>query len=610
MNSRLKVVYQNDVQKTINELYRDLDRRLITAPQGNCPVDLTSAFLKLCLAQSCGKCVPCRVGLDQLYMTCERILDGTAKIEDLKTVRETAAVILDTADCAIGQEAAKLVLHGMDMFFDDYVSHVKHGKCTTSFQPVPCVSLCPAHVDIPGYISLVQQQRYADAVRLIRKDNPFPSVCALICEHPCEAHCRRSIIDDAINIRGLKRFAVDHAGHVDPPAAAEGSGKRVAVVGGGPSGLTAAYYLSLMGHKVTIYEKRNRLGGMLRYGIPLYRLPDSYLDEDIETILSTGIDVKLNVDIGKNCTVSDLEGAYDSVYISVGAHAFKRMGIAGEDAKGVISAVELLRKLGDNESVDFTGKQVVVIGGGNVAMDATRTAKRLGAKNVTCIYRRRLQDMTALPEEIEGAEAEGCEVRTLLAPVSIEADEKGQIKAITVQRQYVGPYKKGKPSVTAADVPAEIIPCDILIVAIGQEIELTDSGKVGLNVVGNQLLAKENTEVLGKDGVFAGGDCVFGPATVIRAIEAGKVAAANIDQYLGFHHTIDVDVKLPEVSYKMQPPTGRSNMVERTAEIRKDDFEIMEQGLTFEEAMQECSKCLRCDHYGCGALKGGRSGAW
>ena len=227
-----------------------------------------------------------------------------------------------------------------------------------------CVALCPAGVDIPGYIALVNEGRCADAVRLIRKDNPFPVACAYICEHPCEARCRRNMVDDAINIRGLKRYAVDHAGPVPQPQPAPATGKSVAIIGGGPGGLSAAYYLALMGHRVTVYEKQKQLGGMMRYGIPSYRLPRQLLEAEIASILSVGIQVRTGVDVGTDITFDQLKRRYDCLYISIGAHTDKKTGIEGEDSQSVISAVELLRRIGDEEMPDFTGQQVVVIGGG------------------------------------------------------------------------------------------------------------------------------------------------------------------------------------------------------------------------------------------------------
>ena len=245
--SRLTIMTATRAQRVIEDLYKDLERRIIASPPGLCPVDMASAFLKLCHAQTCGKCVPCRVGLTQLQMLLDDVLEGRAELSTIDLIEKTAQNISWSADCAIGQEAADMVLKGVQGFRDDYEEHILHGRCTASLnQPVPCVSMCPAGVDIPGYIALVKEGRNADAVRLIRKDNPFPTVCAYICEHPCEARCRRNMLDDSINIRGIKRYAVDHAGYVPPESCAPSTGKRVAIVGGGPGGLSAAYYLQRM----------------------------------------------------------------------------------------------------------------------------------------------------------------------------------------------------------------------------------------------------------------------------------------------------------------------------------------------------------------------------
>ena len=607
--SRLEIVSQPKAEAAVRELYEILDRRLSAAPVGNCPVELTSAFIKLCLAQSCGKCVPCRVGLDRLAGLIDRILDGEGSESDLALIETTARAIADTADCAIGFEAARLVLDGMAAFKDDYRSHLTKGVCTASFASVPCSHECPAHVDIPAYIALVGEGRYADAVRVIRKDNPFPAVCGLICEHPCEKHCRRGLIDAPVNIRGLKRYAVDLAGTVPAPEKAPETGKTVAVVGGGPAGLTAAYFLSLMGHKVTVFEKRKRLGGMLRYGIPCYRLPDAYLDADIDTILSLGVDVRFGVNIGTDITLNELRKQYDALYVSIGAHSDKKLGIEGENGRGVISAVKLLGGIGDGEKPDFTGKRVVIVGGGNVAMDATRTSMRLGAASVKCVYRRRKEDMTALPDEIEGAMAEGCEIVELKAPASIKLDENENVTALIVKPQVIGEVDRGRPKPYDADAPEEEIPCDIIIVAIGQAIDSRSFADAGMNVNRGAFTAKPSG-ISTLDGVFTGGDCVSGPATVIRAIEAGKVAAANIDGYLGCHTDISSLVTVPAPTYKFKPACGRVNPTERSADERKNDFSLMENPITEEEAMQECSRCLRCDHYGCGALKGGRIEKW
>ena len=562
--SRLDIMTPSHAQTVIDGLYRDVERRIAASPPGLCPVDLAKSFLDLCHAQTCGKCVPCRIGLGQLSELMEQVLEGEATMETISIIERVARVIVNSADCAIGRDAARLVLDGVQGFRDDYEEHILRHRCLGGMrEPVPCVALCPAGVDIPGYLVLIKYGRYADAVRLIRKDNPFPSACAYICEHPCEARCRRNMIDDAVNIRGLKRYAVDNAGYVPQPDCAEPTGKKVAVIGGGPSGLSAAYYLALMGHKVTVYEKRAKLGGMLRYGIPNYRLPREMLDAEIASMLALGIDVHVNVNVG------------------------------------------------DDYMPDFRNKDIVVIGGGNVAMDVCRSAVRLGARKVSCVYRRRQEDMTALPEEVEGAVAEGVELVTLQAPVRIETDANGHAVALWTQPQIIGEMdKKGRPAPEKAKRSEKRIAADVVVVAIGQGVETHGFEQTKIAIKRGAFVAEASGQIDNMDGVFAGGDCVTGPATVIRAIAAGKVAAANIDEYLGFHHEIDPGVEIPTARLNNKPPHGRIDTTEREAGERKHDFKCIECGLTDEEAYSEASRCLRCDHFGYGIFRGGRKGKW
>lgn len=609
--SRLEISVPGKAQLVIEGLYRDLERRIEASPPGLCPVDMTRAFLEMCHAQSCGKCVPCRVGLWQLKNLLTDVMNGTATLESLDLMEDLAVSIMDSADCAIGYEAARMVYQSLIGCREDYEEHVHQGKCTCQYkQPVPCVALCPAHVDIPGYVALVGEKRYADAIRLIRKDNPFPTTCGFICEHPCEARCRRNIVDDAVNIRGLKRVAADFAGEVPPPECALSTGKRIAVVGGGPGGLSAAYYLQLMGHQTTVFEMLPKLGGMLRYGIPNYRLPKDRLDDDIQAILKTGVKVIYGKRIGTDMTIQSLRSEYDAVLITIGASTDKKLGIEGEDAKGVISAVQFLRDVGKNQNRDLSGQEVAVIGGGNVSMDAVRTAKRLGAKKVSIIYRRRVADMTALPAEIEGAVAEGIEVKTLMAPKRIEVDENGCVKGIYVTPQMISKIKDGRASVRPTGEEDVFIPCQTLIVAIGQDIEYQHFEEAGVPVSRGKIMTEKYGGFDNIPGVFAGGDCASGPASVIKAIAAAKVVAANIDEYLGFNHEISCDVVIPEAKIADRPPCGRVNLTEREAEERVQDFEGVENCMTEKEACQEAGRCLRCDHFGYGIFRGGRETLW
>ncbi len=609
---RLELKRFGTTEKTAERLYGDMARRLTAGSNGICPVDLALSFVTMCLSQSCGKCVPCRIGLKQITNILQDILDGKGSKFSLELLRRTADSIAQSADCAIGIEAAHIVIANLKNYPEDYHEHIAKNRCLGSFSaPVPCVEMCPANVDIPGYIALIKNGRYADAVRLIRKDNPMVTTCGYICDHPCEKHCRRKLMDDSLNIRGLKRFAVDKAGVVQPPINMPATGKKVAIVGGGPCGLSAAYFLQLMGHEVTIYERRKQLGGMLRYGIPEYRLPRHLLDRDINAILATGVKVKTDSDVAASGDYEKLSKVNDAVYIAVGAQNHSQVRVAGEDGQNVMSAVEMLRKIGDGVHPDFTGKTVVIIGGGNVAMDVTRTSVRLNAAKVYCVYRRRKNDMTADMEEVEGALAEGAEILTMRAPDHIELDKQGKAVALWVKPQLSGKIDaSGRPAPVDSDEPAERIAADYVIVAIGQKVESEPFAQAGFPIKRGTLTTLAGEKVFPDKNIFAGGECVTGPNDAIRAIAAGKVAAANIDEYLGGKHKISVDVAIPAATVDLTPAWGRTNTSLRVAFERKQDFNCIENGLTDLGAEYECNRCLRCDYYGMGQLRGGRNTKW
>lgn len=607
--ARMHVMEQSETQAIMSSMHSMLEKRLSVSSLAPCPVEFTAAYVSMCATQSCGKCTPCRVGLRELRHLLDDVLNNRATEETLDLIESTARTIYLSSDCAIGYEAGGVALMAVKGFRDDFEHHIQLHSCGfEQSELVPCVSGCPAGVDIPGYISLVEAGRYTDAVRLIRKDNPLPLVCGLVCEHPCEMHCRRGMVDDPMNIRGLKRYAVEHADDYRPtiqPA----TGKHVAVIGGGPAGLSCAYYLTLMGHKVTIYEQRHHLGGMLRYGIPNYRLPHDQLQSEIDWILDCGIDVVLDHAVDGS-ELTRLRAENDAVYLAIGAHADTKLGLPGEDAEGVISAVELLRNMGDEKAPDFTGKKVVVVGGGNVAMDVARTAIRLGAEKVTIVYRRRKADMTAQDEEIAGAEAEGCELLELHAPKEILVDDKGRVTGLLVEPQIIGGLKRGRFAPRAAEGGDVVVPADLVLMAVGQRVDSATFEAEGIPCKWGCIVTDSSGAVEGQEGLFSGGDCQSGPATVIRAINAGKVAAGNIDSYLGFDHRIELDVELPPVQFKGKVSCARCEMGEREASERIGDFELVEKGLTDEEAHQEASRCLRCDHFGMGAFRGGRVEQW
>ena len=323
-----------------------------------------------------------------------------------------------------------------------------------------------------------------------------------------------------------------------------------------------------------------------------------------------GVEVKLGVSVGKDVAIADLERDFDAVYVCIGAHSDKKLRIEGEDAPGVVPAVAMLREIGDGNIADLSVQDVVVVGGGNVAMDAARSARRMGAKSVKIVYRRRRADMTALAEEIDGAIEDGCELMELVAPAHVEVNDEGHAVALWGQPQMISTVRGGRPSPKAANKPEVRIPATTIIVAIGQNIDSSAFEEFGLPCKWNEIQAQPDSSIPEKPGFFTGGDCSWGPATVIRAIEGGKVAARAIDTYLGGNHEIRCDVDIPAPNLADRVPCGRVTMKERPGAERSCDFELCEIGMSEEEMMQEAGRCLGCDHFGYGAFKGGRSRAW
>lgn len=615
----LKISKNNYAYEASKSIVQEAKKRLNAMPVFSCPIEMIGAFLKLCYAESCGKCTACRDGLKNLIDLNEKVLKSSNQnnvdISILDEIKKTATSISEGSDCAIGKEAGKAFLEMFKEYYSDYECHIKNKNCELEYeQPIPCVRMCPAHVDIPGYIALVNEKRYADAIKLIRKDNPFPTACGLICEHPCENRCRRQLLDESINIRGIKRYAVDmcHANTVPAPAKADATNKKVAIIGGGPSGLTAAYFLALMGHDITVYEEKKKLGGMMRYGIPAYRFPRERLDEDIEVILSLGVKVEYGKNIGKDIKYNEIKDKYDAIYVAIGAHTDKKISLENGDANGVVAAVDMLREIGDDKYPDYTGKDVVVIGGGNVAMDCARTSKRCNAKSVRIVYRRKKEDMTALKEEIDSAVEEGVILETLKAPVKVVKGNDGKVVGFeTAKMMPTVADDRGRFGVKEVEGAEHItFKADVIIVATGQDIDSKSFADEGFNIKRNLFVTDEYTKCDIDKKVFAGGDCVFGPATVIKAIQAGKVAAREIDKYLGFDHKISVDVDIPEYKLKNETKCGRVDMVERDANERNKDFKQSEVLMSESEMLQETCRCLRCDKKGCSLFKGGREFIW
>ncbi len=609
-----KLAKRGNMNQRMDVVLHKFRSRMSSYPPGMCPIVLYRSLLQISMNQSCGKCVPCRDGLVQVDKMLGRILSGDADMNTLEEMKSLCNMIATTSDCAVGVVAANLVLDSISEFEDEYISHIENRRCVENVtQTIPCMTLCPAHVDVPAYIALIAMNDYAGAINIIRDRNPFPTACAMVCEHPCERKCRRTMIDAPLNIRGLKKYAVDQiaADQVKTPEPNVNTGKIIAVIGAGPSGLTCAYYLSLMGHKVVVFEEHEKAGGMLRYGIPEYRLPKARLDQDINAILSTGnIDLRCNTKIGRDVNFADIKKEYDAVYLGLGAQIGNRMPMENADAGNVIPAADFLQDVAHGNPMDLKGKKVVLIGGGNVAMDAARTAIRLGAKTVH-VFTRKRDDLTALASEIESAMQEGVRFKTLLSFLNIETDsESGNVKAVWLQPEIVSEYDKFGMMTTehSSAYPYRFL-CDVLILGVGQRSDVKAFEEAGVPVNRSRISADETCVVNGMDGVFSGGDCVTGPSTAINAIAAGQVAAYNIDEYLGYHHKINCEATVPPAMPNLCIPTGRAEIEEKDPFERRLNFDEVEVPMTPEEAMKEAGRCLRCDHFGCGTMVGGR-GEW
>ena len=419
---------------------------LITADEDTCMVDMARYFMDFIQDESCGKCIPCRLGTKRMLEILERITKGEGKEGDVEILIELGTSIKESAICGLGQTAPNPVLNSIKHFRHEYDEHIRHkhcraGVCKDLFIS-PCQNACPAGVNIPGYIALIAAGRLKDAYNLIRKENPFPSVCGRVCTHPCESKCRRAQLDEPIAIADLKRYVADYVLNSGEPFANlmfPKKNKSIGIIGAGPSGLTCGYYLARLGYDVDIYEEKPIAGGILAYGIPEYRLPKEALQKEIDSIKQTGINIIYNTKVGTDIKFEELKNKHDSIYIATGTQLSRKIGIEGEEKKGVYHGLDFLRDINLNKEVKVKGK-VAVIGGGNTAIDAARAALRLGAKEVHILYRRTIDEMPADRREINDAIEEGVKIHELVAPVKFIGN--GRIKRIECVQMELGKFGK------------------------------------------------------------------------------------------------------------------------------------------------------------------------
>jgi len=573
---------------------------MVVIDEDTCMVDMTKFFLTFTQAESCGKCIPCRWGTKQMLDILEDISSGRGRPDDIELLQELAESVKDNSLCGLGQTAPNPVLTSIRYFRDEYEEHIKKHHCPAAvckgLVKAPCSHTCPAGIDVPRYIRFISEGKYDQALAVIREKIPFPSICGHVCPHPCETKCRRGQVDEAIAIRALKRFAAEKGNGLWKAKAkmAAATGKRVAIIGSGPAGLTAAYYLAKRGHAVNVFETLPEPGGMMRYGIPEYRLPREVLAEEIGEIKNVGVDIRTNTRIS---SVDELfEHGYHAIFLAIGAHQGAKLRIEGEDSPEVMEGVSFLREINMGNKVRV-GDRIAVIGGGNVAIDASRSALRLGAKEVTIIYRRTRDEMPASREEIEEALLEGVKIEFLAAPIRI-ASRNGTVELTCIRVELGAVDESGRRRPVPIEGNEFSLPFDTVIAAIGQVPEAPE--KFGLPLErGNTIQVDDDTLATTKEGVFAGGDAVTGPATVIEAIAAGRQAAVSIDKYLGGSGIIDEALAPPEeigtLTELEEGEKHRISIPTLTLSKRLCSFAEVELGLGEEMAIEEAKRCLRCD---------------
>lgn len=581
---------------------------LIVTDEDTCMVDFARFFVDFIQDESCGKCPPCRIGTKRMLEILNRITHGAGEEQDIDRLIELGERIKDAALCGLGQTAPNPVLSTLRFFKHEYLEHIRDkycqaGVCSSLFD-APCQNACPTDQNAWAYVSLIGEGRFKEAIAVIKESNPFPATCGRVCVHPCEGKCRRNQVDNAVAICALKRFAADtDMNSLDPyrPKVAAPNGKKVAVVGAGPAGLSAAYFLAIRGYGVTVFESLPVAGGMLAVGIPEYRLPKDILNAEIASITGLGVEIKLNTQIGKDVTTEGLfSKGYGAVLMATGAHAGQKLGIPGDDSEGVFEGVTFLRDLNLKKPIKAQGK-VVVVGGGNVAIDAARSALRLGAASVAILYRRDKEDMPANEEEIEEAEKEGVKIHTLVLPKRVVV-ENGRATGIECVRAFLGGFdRSGRRKPEVIEGSEFILPVDMIVAAIGQKPDLSYLNGDGIVANAGGTLQVDGKLATTREGVFAAGDNVRGPATVVEAIADGKKAAMAIDKYCGGDGRFE---SASRDEFLSLAPTYNAEAYQQERErlespqialsARYKNFDEVVHVYPVKQAVEEARRCLHC----------------
>jgi NADH-quinone oxidoreductase subunit F len=583
---------------------------MVVLDEDNCMVDVARYFVEFTRSESCGKCAPCRVGLDQALRILNGVTHGESKLDELELLDDLGRMIRDCSLCGLGQSAPNPVLTTMRHFRHVFEDHIVAKRCRAGvcedLALSPCENSCPLHMNIPRFLALHAEGRLEDAFESVVMDNPLPASTGRVCQHPCDDRCRRRTLDEAVNMREVHRFIADaiYASDKYPQLMdriiarrLEATGRKIAIAGAGPTGLTAAFYLAMLGHDVTVYEGKPEAGGMLRFAIPEYRLPKATLDKELELIRRAGVRFVFNTRVAFDLPLNDLDDQYDAVFLSIGTWKESWIYIPGTELKGVHPALPFLEAIAAGEPV-MLGRRVAVIGGGNAAIDSARTARRMGCE-VTVLYRRERKDMPAIDEETDAAAAEGVKFIFLAAPHRIVGDPEGRVKAVEVVKTRLGEYDasgRRKPVPTGEIQRYE---CDAVILAVGETLDLDFARASGLKLNEHGSIEVDRfTLESSRPRFYAGGDAITGASNVSNAMGLGKKAARNIDERLmGVRRW---DRLWREFDFDREPPeqtseSRRHRSCELPAEIRVRSNDEVIVGLTPDEALDEANRCLRCD---------------